>query len=74
MVEKPGVADADRQRILHLLARFGVVAIDIERPGISIERVHILAPRRLDSCDAQSPGYPLGVTLGLTFRLFDKLQ
>ena len=57
MREDFGIADSDRQRSLDLLAGFRVLTGDVQRPGVGIERVHVVTPRVLLLRHFQSVGW-----------------
>src|ERR1700723_773887 len=61
MREDFGVADPDRQGGLDLLAGFRVLTVDVKRPGVGIERVHVMSPRVLLLRYFQSFGGLLGM-------------
>ncbi len=56
MVEELGVLNADRQRGFDGLLGVGVTSIDVQGPGIGVERVHIVTARTLQLRDSECLG------------------
>src|SRR5262249_23712928 len=45
--EKLGILDSERQRLLDLLPRFGVLSAEVQCPRVRVEGIDIVTPREL---------------------------
>src|SRR5256885_11437320 len=56
VIGKLPVADTDGERLAHLGLGLSILAIDIERPGVGVERQYVVAPPNLQARDSERLG------------------
>src|ERR1041385_4745672 len=54
VTQHSGIANSDSERRLHVFPRLGITSVYVQRPGVSVEREHIVSPCELLLGDLQS--------------------